>query len=241
MIFSTPGIVLKTVKYGDTSGIITIYTRLFGMQSYMVNGIRSPGKTSRSHLYQPASMLDMEVYHNPLKNLQRVKDARWKVVYQSIFTDVIKNAIAQFMVELFQKSILAEEQHEDLYTFLESEFIRLDVSPSDVAADHPVKFMAALPSFLGFEMVNNYSAATPFFDPKEGRFTGDEDGQQIERSSLVNLSLSQVLNSLKDDQALKLNGLARRALLHLMEKYYQYHVDGFTALKTLRVLDMLVR
>ncbi|MFT3936946.1 MAG: recombination protein O N-terminal domain-containing protein [Chitinophagaceae bacterium] len=59
-IHHTKGIVLRTVKYGETSVIASIYTELFGLQSYLVNGVRTsskkgPGKAS---LFQPGSILD---------------------------------------------------------------------------------------------------------------------------------------------------------------------------------------
>ena len=45
MVHKTKGIVLRTVKYGETSVIVTILTELFGLQSYLVNGVRtSSGK-----------------------------------------------------------------------------------------------------------------------------------------------------------------------------------------------------
>ena len=39
MITKTKGIVLNYIKYGDTSIICKIYTKLFGVQSYIINGI----------------------------------------------------------------------------------------------------------------------------------------------------------------------------------------------------------
>jgi len=67
MIFSTSGIVLRSVKYGDTSSVVSIYTRQFGIQSYLVNGVRGAAKNSKVHLFQPASVVELEVYHNQLK------------------------------------------------------------------------------------------------------------------------------------------------------------------------------
>ena len=40
MITKTRGIVLNYIKYGDTSIICKIYTEQFGLQSYIINGIR---------------------------------------------------------------------------------------------------------------------------------------------------------------------------------------------------------
>ena len=103
MIHQTKGIVLRTIKYGETSVVVNIFTELFGIQSYLVNGVRSSGKTSKASFFQPGSILDMEVYHNELKNLQRIKEFKWGYLYQHIFSDIFKNAVALFMVELLAK------------------------------------------------------------------------------------------------------------------------------------------
>lgn len=240
MIFSTAGIVLRTVKYGDTSGISTVYTRQFGLQSYMVNGIRTAGKNSKAYLYQPASILEMEVYHNHLKKLQRIKEAGWKKVYRSVFTDVIKNSIALFMVELLQKSIIAEEQNETLFDFIEEKFSCLDEISQKDSADFPVTLMLLLPSFLGFEINNNYGPANLYFDPEEGKFIGDTQGVLTERSESVNRSLSLALRATREKTGPPLNSKIRNNLLHLLEKYYQTHLPGFTEMKSLRVIETLL-
>ena len=106
-IHKTKGIVLRTVKYGETSVIVTIFTELFGVQSYLVNGVRTSTKkgTGKANLFQPAAILDLIVYHNELKQLQRIKEFKWSVIYQHIFSDVPKNAVALFMVELLTKCL----------------------------------------------------------------------------------------------------------------------------------------
>jgi DNA repair protein RecO (recombination protein O) len=44
MLHNTKGIVLRVTKYGDTSIILTAYTELFGVQQYMVKGVRVTSK-----------------------------------------------------------------------------------------------------------------------------------------------------------------------------------------------------
>ena len=74
MTHQTKGIVLKTVKYGETSLVVTVFTRMFGIQTYLVNGVRKQQqKGSKAIMLQPSALLDMEVYHNEMKSLQRIK------------------------------------------------------------------------------------------------------------------------------------------------------------------------
>ena len=44
MLHNTKCIVLRVTKYGDTSIIMTAYTELFGLQQYMVKGVRVTSK-----------------------------------------------------------------------------------------------------------------------------------------------------------------------------------------------------
>lgn len=76
MVHATKGVVLRTIKYGDTSVITSIYTELFGIQQYIVKGVRQSTKKSagKAGYFQPGAILDLEVYHNELKQLQFIKE-----------------------------------------------------------------------------------------------------------------------------------------------------------------------
>lgn len=248
MIFSTRGIVLRTVKYGDTSIIATVYTQLFGLQSYLINGVRTAGKSSTAYLYQPASILSLQAYHNELKNLQRIKEASWSHVYSGVSNHVIRNTVALFIVELLQKVIRHEEQNEELYNFTEKTLLLLDRCVLSEAADIPVIFSLALTEFLGFKLVNNHSASHPYFNPEEGKFTvelGDQtipDDPDFHKLYSELLSISEFFNPEQEGNpipALKLNGYLRRRILRVTETYFKWHIPGFSELKTLQVFEQM--
>ena len=75
MVHKTKGIVLRTVKYGETSVIVTIFTELFGLQSYLVNGVRThkPKTGSKAALFQPAAILDLVIYHQETEKSQQTE------------------------------------------------------------------------------------------------------------------------------------------------------------------------
>ncbi|HKH60512.1 MAG TPA: DNA repair protein RecO, partial [Flavitalea sp.] len=130
MLHKTKGIVIRVVKYGETSVIVSIYTELFGIQSYIVNGVRTSSKkgSGKANLFQPAAILDLVVYHNELKNIQRLREFKWAYLYNNLFFDVIKNSVALYMIELMQKSLKQPEPNADLFHFLEDAFLHLDKS-----------------------------------------------------------------------------------------------------------------
>ena len=132
----TKGIVLRTVKYGETSVIVSIFTEAFGLQSYLVNGVRVSSKkgSGKANLFQPTAILDLVVYHNELKQLQRIKEFKWAHIYSQILSDVKKNAVAVFMIELLAKCVKQPEANAELFQFTEDSFLHLDECEDAVMA-----------------------------------------------------------------------------------------------------------
>ena len=134
MLHTTKGIVLRAVKYGDTSLIVSIYTELFGIQSYIVNGVRSEKKGgTKAGMFQPAAILDMVVYHQEPKNLHRIKEYKWSYLYKAIYAGIIKTTLVMYMMELLQRCLKQPESNEELYAFVESSLIHLDQADDGTA------------------------------------------------------------------------------------------------------------
>lgn len=239
-LHKTKGIVLRTVKYGETSVIVTIFTELFGVQSYLVNGVRTSTKkgTGKANLFQPSAILDLVVYHNELKHLNRIKEFKWSFIYQHILSDVRKNAVALFMVELLTKCLKQPESNPDLFHFTEDIFMKLDDSNDAVMANLPLFFALHLPFHFGFRITDNYSEKNSFLDLQEGKFVaGQPDHLQFleGRQAEVTSQLLQVMQP-EELEDMKLNHDFRRNLLHVYETYYALHIQDFGTMKSLPVL-----
>jgi Recombination protein O C terminal. len=61
-------------------------------------------------------------------------------LYQNIFSDIKKNAVSLFMVELLTKCLKQPETNEDLFHFVEDAFLHLDESGETVTANFPLFF-----------------------------------------------------------------------------------------------------
>ena len=239
-VHKTKGIVLRAVKYGETSLIVTIFTELFGLQSYLVNGVRTSTKkgTGKANLFQPTAILDLIVYHNELKHLNRIKEFKWSYLYKHIFSDVPRNAVALFMIELLTKCLKQPEANRDLFEFCEDAFMHLDESNGPVMANFPLFFALHLPAFFGFRISDEYSDKYPILDLQEGTFVSErpdhfhflEDKQAEVTSDLLKIMQPEEL------EQIKLNHDFRRQLLFAYETYYALHIQDFGTMKTLPVL-----
>lgn len=242
MIYSTKGIVLRTIKYGETSVVASIFTELFGIQSYLVNGVRTLGKTSKAHFFQPSSILEMQVYHNELKNLQRIKDLKWDVLYKNILSNVTKNAVALFMVELLQKSLKQPETNEALFQFCEDAFIQLDISDKKITANFPIYFSLQLAPFLGFRLQNNFSKKRNYFNFQEGNFSEENSNTSDLLSEEISFYISELLKAIhpQDLNEIRINRNIRSRILKIMESFYAWHIPEFGSMKTLMVLSEIL-
>ena len=240
MTHKTKGIVLRTVKYGETSLVVTIFTELFGVQTYMVNGVRSSKKSvAKGNLFQPAAILDLVVYHSDQKSMHRIREFGWATLYQHVLTDVIRNSIALYMVELLTKSLKQPEEHTALFYFMEDVLLQLDRANNTVTANMPLYFALHLTHFLGCRMNDDYSAGQPILDLEEGSFTAEQPTHPYYIEGNNAQLTSQLLKVMHPDELadFHLHHEVRRKLLQFYHTYYKLHIPDFGELRTLSVLQ----
>jgi DNA repair protein RecO (recombination protein O) len=243
-LHKTKGIVLRTVKYGDTSVIVTIFTEVFGIQSYIVNGVRQTSKKggSKAAMFQPAALLELIVYHNELKNIQRIREFKWSYLYQHIFFNVIKNAVGLFMVELLTKTLKQPESNPELFYFVEDAFIHLDGAEEQVLANYPLYFSLHLATFYGFQFSDLYSENKSFLDLQEGEFVAERPVHSWYLQYPFSQITSQLLKAMQPHELneIKLNHETRRILLQAYQTFYALHIQDFGTMKTLPVLQEVI-
>ena len=239
MTHKTKGIVIRSIKYGETSLVVTILTEMFGIQTYMVNGVRTSKKSaSKANHFQPTAILDLVVYHSENKSMQRIKEFSWAVLYDKLLSDVIKNSVASFMAELIQKCLKQPEPNADLFSFCEESFLALDRADRIVAANFALFFTLHLAHFFGFRMTDNFNSEDHVLDLQEGIFIDHQpahphfiDGKNAELTA----ELLKVMQP-AELEAFSLNGEIRRSLLLRYLEYYALHIQDFGQMKTLLVL-----
>lgn len=239
MTHKTKGIVLRSIKYGETSLVVIIFTEIFGIQTYMVNAVRTSKKSaSKANHFQPTAILDLVVYHSENKSMQRIKEFSWAVLYDKLLSDVIKNSVASFMAELIQKCLKQPEPNADLFAFCEESFLALDKANKMVTANFALFFTLHLAHFFGFRMTDNYSKTENILDLQEGVFVDHQpvyphfiEGKNAELTA----QLLKVMQPAELEE-FSLNGEIRRSLLLRYLDYYALHIHDFGQMKTLLVL-----
>jgi DNA repair protein RecO (recombination protein O) len=237
----TKGVVLRTVHYGDTSVIASVYTELFGLQSYIVKGIRKSTKKSagKGNYFQPGALLDMNVYHNEMKQLQFIKEFEWSYIYQTVFFDIVKNAVATFIVEMSQHTLKQPEANPELFYLIEDSLKQLDKGNTILTANLPVYFSLHLASELGFGIQGEYNSTTPVIDLMEGNFVHQIPDHSYYASQEVAKTISQFLQIqfYNDLEKIEINRNTRRQLISTLHQFIALHVQDFGEMRSLAIMQ----
>ncbi len=236
MIAKTKGIVFHQLKYSETSLIVKIYTREFGLQSYLIKGARSKKSKISPALLQHLSLLEIVASHKEKSNLQYIREIRAAHQYSSLPFDMVKSSITMFVNELLIKAIKEEEANPALFDFIFQSMQWLDLATENVVNFHLI-FAIQLSRYLGFYPRGIYSPSTPYFDLEEGCFENRKPihANYIQGADAEKLSMLTEY-SFDTIEEVKLNHESRNKVLDQIINYYQLHLPNFGELKSLDVL-----
>ncbi len=222
MLYKTKAIAFNYIKYRETSIISRVYTREFGLQSYIVNGVRSSKAKSKIAHYQPFTLLDIVCYHNQKKDIQRISEIKICEALHSIPFDIAKTSIALFLTEIMVKIFKEEQEDYPQFDFIYHAVQILDSMELGISHFH-LQFLLKLGRFIGIvpsgakELLDEIA----YFHHK----SGDNTIEQIQQ--LMDQNFGGEITMGKNE---KLNNL------DLIISLYQHHFDQLKEIKTLSVL-----
>lgn len=237
MLHKTRGIVLKTTMYSESSVIVQVFTEKFGIQSYLINGVKKPKAKIPMNVLQPLHLLDMVVYHKVNTQLQRVSEVRPSPVFKSIPYDVIKNTIVQFLNEVLYKSIRQQGADDALFSFIYNAISWFDETEKPSVNFH-LAFLLKLSRFLGFAPHEQTRKDQKYFDLQEGEFTSlmPIHPYYIEKID-ADFFLLLFSTSFEKIFEIKIDNTTRRFLLDKILIYYTLHTASFGQIKSHQVLE----
>ncbi len=239
MLSSTKGIVIHHFKYSEKSVIAKVYTEKYGLQSYILNGVRNKKSKNKAAYLQPLSLVEIDANHKDNKGLQRVKVIELETPFNSIPFDIGKSSIAFFIAEILYKCIKEEEANIPLFQFLHKAIQVLDLSGNGYSNFHII-FLVNLCKHLGFyPQVSNISDInSSYFDLQEGFFTTLLPHHKAFVDPPISTLLYQTLGTNFDAmETLEITHKQRKILLSTILNYYSLHLSNFDNLKTLEILE----
>ncbi len=237
MLHKTRGIVFKTTSYSESSVVVQVFTEKFGLQSYLINGVKRPKAKIKMNMLQPLHLLEMVVYHKATGNIQRVSELRQQPAFVSIPYNVMKSAVIMFLNEVLYKAVREQIADDVLFEFLFHAIEILD-KMEHVNVNFHLYFLLRLSRFLGFYPDISKAVDASYFDLQGGCFTQHLPPHSYSIDQPLCTLWFQLLQSNFDTlHTLHISVAQRRILLGKVLDYFRLHIEGFGQIKSHLVLE----
>lgn len=232
MLLTTPGIVLHSTKYSDTSLIVKIFTEKCGVRSFIVKGAYSKKSRFRASLFSPLALVSITFDDRNSDKLLYLKDVNRTEVGTETLFDPARSSILMFYNELLYKLLFDSGEDEVLFHFLQEEIMKISEANVDLV-ELPLRFMLRLSVVLGFFPENNYSDKDCYFSLKENCFQSYYIDENEEIPQEESHYMSRLLQS---EEVQEVPRHTRNNLLHYLIKYYQVHNEQIRDIESVEIL-----
>ena len=147
VIVKTEAIILKTLKYGETSKILTLYTKEFGKISAIAKGARR-AKSKFGAILEPLSHVSLVLYKKDSRELQLISDCILIQQFAQIRENLDTLSAAMATVELVYRTS-QEEKNERLFLLL-AETLSAINNAEKIFSPFFYRFELLLAGLLGF-------------------------------------------------------------------------------------------
>lgn len=243
-MIKTEGIVLKEIKYQETSKILSIYTKKLGKISVMAQGANRP----KSRLIANTQIFSYNEYQlTQGRNFYYINQADIIDSFYNIRENMDRMVYGFYILELIEKSVAAEETNERIFLLVEKT-LRILAALTDNYLKLIVAFELKYISFLGYRpylsacvMCGNGESTGYRFSNSEGGlictncYTKDISAKTIsinDYEAMIKLIYIE-LDKLDD---LKISEEVLYKIHNILEEYILYNIDrkGFNSLEFYR-------
>lgn len=237
MLQKTEGIVLKTLKYSESSVITRIFTREYGEYSFIVPGVRGSRNKSKGNLFQPLQILELDLYYHPHKSLLKLKEYRPGHIYSHLYSDMIRQSIAVFALEVLSKCIHEHEVNEPMYDFFRAFLMGTDTAPENDSMS-PQTFLLNISNILGFmPYIEVPFEDRPYFNLESGIFEKQPSHTQLSLDRHEALLMFEFL----DGRYAHFTKNDRIKVLDIFLTYFRIHIPNFRQITSLEILQQVLR
>jgi DNA repair protein RecO (recombination protein O) len=212
-IIKTEAVVLSKLNYGDSSSIVSLFTKDYGKLSVMLKGGRNP-KSKLSLIVDPINYLEVIFYNNPSRDLQILSSADIKAHFHKIKEDLDKLKYAHSVIELVKNLSVEHETNKKLFSGIIRILELIEEDKENPAVSFGRFFLFFLKE-LGYE-----------FQP------GTNNIDNI----TINPELFLYFNCLKkNENPGNVSPDVINGALTFLENYLKYHVSDFKGLQSLNM------
>ncbi|MEO8666398.1 MAG: DNA repair protein RecO [Ignavibacteria bacterium] len=228
-ITKTEAFVLKSIRYGETSKIVTLFTKDFGKISAIVKGARN-NKSRLCGTMETMNYINVILYYKQNRELQLISNAEYNNSFKNILTDFDRLQSGYKIIEVINKSTIQNESNELIFDLLINIYSALNNATGNFLY-FVLYFQIELVKILGLS-----PDFSELIDAKETFYDNNEF--YLNESSLRNLKQISD-NGIKDLECLEIKKDSLERLINSYEKYISLHTHGYRFYNSTKVFQEL--
>ncbi len=254
-IIKTEAIVLRSIKYSETSKIVTFYTKELGRVGAIVKGVRKrEGK--HGSILEPMSYLQLVLYMKESREVQTVGQYDIIKSFHHISTDLEKISVGLSLLEIVNAITHELEQNESLFNLLQECLVQVDdktLIPSLIYFYFQVKLVELLGFAPVFDSCNNCKNPIPIekeggwqsYNLLRGSPTCDSCSQMQDGLIKISTQALRHLQKLRNNNRV-IEICRNQPEFHIIEeiegflvKYLQTHVTGYKSPRARKMFNIV--
>lgn len=237
----TEAIVLKTIKFSESSLIVTILTKEHGKIAVIAKGARKP-KSRFTGMLSPGQILHVVYYLKTTRNVQTLAESDYAKKLMSIRTDITKMALCSSVLELAGSLVHENEKNLAMFKFLNRFLPWLETYHEELRLIFPyVQLRLAEISGIGIQSEAS-EAKKAYLNIENGSVS--EMPAQENAILLTSNQFIFITDALKRKNSsilqFQLTNTEIKDLVHYLDKYFRYHIEGMKERKSDRIFDQLL-
>jgi DNA repair protein RecO (recombination protein O) len=250
MIVRTEAVVLKSMKYRETSRIVTLYTRSFGKVSVVAKGARVM-KSKFGAALEPMTHISAIMYKKPHRELHLLSKAEMLGEFRRLHSDFECMNIGYAIVDLLNSVMHGEEEHPAVYHLLLGTLSTLNEGTKNLL-NVLYYFEIRLAALLGFAMmldrcgvcgtgIQEGTSGRLGFNPTQGSVMDERCGGNSDRWVHVSLQSVMILQRLSHADVGSVPGIeisdgCRKEIDSVLRGHFGSHIEATRKLHSITTL-----
>jgi len=212
VLVKTDGIVLRQIPFSDTSIIVKIFTRDYGVRSFLIKGAKSK-RNPKANILKPINQISISFNNRENKGLQQIKDCQLIFAPDAKDFGIFKSAVSMLIIEVLNRTIPDESYTDtDKFDFVQFSFQYLQHHP--LHSCFYLSFLFQYAIFLGIEVPSNV--------------IGDEN-------------IAENLTEYSYNSKLSISKSERKKIFNIIEEHFSRNLTNYKALKSIGILEEILQ
>ena len=234
------GFVVKSIKNGETSMIVSCYLEDIGLKSFIVKGIYGAKKPkfSKAHFF-PLNFISVNYSLSKPDRLSYIKEVKPVFIYKSLHFSIEKSTVIIFLSEILNSVFKEEgEKNQNLFNFLDKSLSWYDTQEN--CNNFHIKFLIELTRHIGF-YPNIRNQEDKFFNLESGTSSTTKPISKCIDFNDYELFKQLLGMKFEDLNYVAINKDSRLRLLNHIIDYYSLHLQMFKSPKSIDVFSEIFK